>query len=104
VVPQYSVLLGGGVAEDGARFGRLAGKVPARRVPEVVERLTTLYAAERRGGERPSDYFARAFERARQVIAPLELAEDADPAREDLVEPGTTGLFRPQAQEGECAA
>jgi sulfite reductase (NADPH) hemoprotein beta-component len=52
VIPQYFVMVGGGIDTGGARFGRLAAKLPARRVPEAVERLVALYAAERDAGER----------------------------------------------------
>ena len=44
-------MVGGGVHEDGARFGRLAAKVPARRMTEAVERLLDLFGAERAPGE-----------------------------------------------------
>src|SRR5205085_8266501 len=46
-VPQYFVMVGGGASEQGATFARLAAKVPARRMPEVVERLIGLYQRER---------------------------------------------------------
>src|SRR5207245_6735654 len=35
-VPQYFVMVGGGVSEQGAAFARLAAKVPARRIPRAV--------------------------------------------------------------------
>jgi sulfite reductase (NADPH) hemoprotein beta-component len=103
-VPQYFVLLGGGVDDAGASFGRLAGKVPARRVPEVVSRLVALFLAERRGEESAGAFFARELERAKDIVARFEdlRVEDAQP--EDYVEPGATEDFRPDAQEGECAA
>jgi sulfite reductase (NADPH) hemoprotein beta-component len=59
-VPQYFVLLGGGVGPQGATFAKVAGKVPARRVPEAVERLTALYLAERAPGEEAGAFFASA--------------------------------------------
>src|SRR4029077_7409758 len=46
-VPQYFVMVGGGSHDRGASFGRLAAKIPARRIPEAVERLIALYARER---------------------------------------------------------
>ena len=46
-VPQYFVMVGGGTEHGGASFGRLAAKIPARRIPEVVERLIALYGARR---------------------------------------------------------
>src|SRR5581483_1681518 len=35
-VPQYFVLVGGGADGDGVRFGRLAAKIPARRLTEAL--------------------------------------------------------------------
>ena len=52
-VPQYFVLVGGGLSAEGARFGRLAAKIPARRVPQAVDRLVALYLAERQPGRGP---------------------------------------------------
>ena len=103
-VPQYFVLVGGGAGEGGATFARLAGKVPARRAAEAVARLTALYLAERAAGEEPVAFFARALDRARAELAPLEELRLEDAQAEDFVEPGTTELFRPDVQAGECAA
>jgi sulfite reductase beta subunit-like hemoprotein len=52
-VPQYFVMVGGDVGPDGARFGRLAAKIPARRGPAAIERLLALYGAERTRASRP---------------------------------------------------
>jgi sulfite reductase (NADPH) hemoprotein beta-component len=105
VVPQYFVLLGGGVDEAGARFGRLAAKIPARRVPEALERLVALYRARRQEGETATAFFARAgLDEAKAALSGLgELtAETARP--EDYVDPGEDHEFRPESMEGECAA
>src|SRR5204863_6643885 len=49
-VPQYFVMVGGGATETGAAFGRLAAKIPARRITEAVDRLIRLYARDRAEG------------------------------------------------------
>jgi sulfite reductase beta subunit-like hemoprotein len=103
-VPQYFVLVGGGVGEGGAAFAKLAGKVPARRAAEAVERLVALYLAERREGEAAGPFFERALDRAKAAIAPLEELRVEDAGAEDFVEPGATEDFRPDVQSGECAA
>jgi sulfite reductase (NADPH) hemoprotein beta-component len=103
-IPQYHLLLGGGVVDGGAAFGRVAGKVPARRAPEAVRRLTELYLAERADGESAQAFFARAFERAKAVVAPLEDLRLEDARPEDFVEPGASEPFKPETQSGECAA
>lgn len=104
IVPQYFVLVGGGTAADGARFAQLAGKVPARRAPEAVRALTALYLAERGDGESANDYFRRALDRARFVIAPFEAARPGELTAEDYLEPGGGGSFAPDVQASECAA
>ena len=44
-------MVGGGAHDRGASVRRLAAKIPARRIPEAVERLIALYAREREAGE-----------------------------------------------------
>jgi sulfite reductase (NADPH) hemoprotein beta-component len=105
VVPQYFVLVGGGLGPEGARFGRLAGKVPARRVPEALERLVGLYRAEREEGEDAPAFFARLDPaRARAALGDLpDLAAEAL-GPDDVVDLGESAEFRPETGEGECAA
>src|SRR5204862_2912945 len=50
-VPQYFVMVGGGTTEYGASFARTAAKIPARRLPETVERLIAFYRREREPNE-----------------------------------------------------
>jgi sulfite reductase (NADPH) hemoprotein beta-component len=103
--PQYFVLVGGGVSVGGATFGRLAGKIPARRVPAAVERLVALYLAERASpSETANAYVARAADRAGAVLADLKELRPNDAVHEDFVEPGLDVPFAPETQDGECAA
>ena len=103
-VPQYFVLVGGGAGSGTATFGRVAGKVPARQVGEAVRLLVELYLAGRATGEGAGAFFARSFDRVKQVVAPLEELGVEDARPEDYVEPGATEPFRPETLEGECAA
>lgn len=103
-VPQYRVLLGGFLTPTGAVFGRVAARIPARRVPEAITRLTTLYLAERAEAEEAGPFFARAFEEARELLAPLEPLRLEDASHDDFVEPGSSEEFRPVTTEGEVAA
>src|SRR5438093_1267577 len=50
-VPQYFVMVGGGTTARGATFGRLAAKIPVRRIPAALERLIDLYDRDRHDGE-----------------------------------------------------
>ena len=104
-VPQYFLMLGGGVDGEGASFGRLAAKVPARRVPEAVERLVALYTAERAPGETARAFFRRLESpRAKALLADLEhlTPETADAA--DYIDLGEEAEFKVETQEGECVA
>jgi sulfite reductase beta subunit-like hemoprotein len=104
-VPQYFVTVGGGVTEAGARFGRLAAKVPARRIPEVVDRLIDLYAKERQPDESATDFFGRvAVERVKQVLMPLERFTAEDAVADDFIDLAEAGEFAPVVLDGECSA
>jgi len=105
VVPQYFVMLGGGAGQQAASFGRLTAKIPARRVPEAVDRLLRLYQDERTNGESAPAFFQRVdTARARAALADLEqmTPEDALPA--DYIDPGEDHAFNPEVMDGECSA
>jgi sulfite reductase beta subunit-like hemoprotein len=105
VVPQYFVMIGGGTGQQAASFGRLTAKIPARRVPEAVDRLLRLYQDERTNGETAPAFFQRVdTARARAALADLEqmTPEDALPA--DYIDPGEDHAFNPEVMDGECSA
>jgi len=104
IVPQFFILAGGGSGAEGARFGQLVGKVPARRAPEAVRALVALFLSERRDGEAAGDFFRRALDRARLVVAPFEVAKAEELTAEDFLEPGGGGTFAPDVGTSECAA
>jgi sulfite reductase beta subunit-like hemoprotein len=93
LVPQFFILAGGEAGSDGATFGQLIGKVPARRVPEAVRALVALYLDERADGER-----------AKGALGPCEALRPEELTEEDYQEPGVAGGFTPAAGESECAA
>ena len=73
VVPQYFLMLGGGAGQDAASFGRLTAKIPARRVPEAVDRLLKLYEEEHTTGETAPAFFHRVdLALAKAAVADLE--------------------------------
>lgn len=104
-VPQYFVFIGGGFDESGPKFGRIAGKVPARRVPQALERLVALYSEEKQPGETPLAFFSR-IEPAKVGARLKDLGElDAASAKaEDFVDFGESKAFEVVEMEGECAA
>jgi sulfite reductase (NADPH) hemoprotein beta-component len=106
IVPQYFVMLGGGVDAAGvAHFGRIAAKVPARRISEVVSRLVTLYRAEREADEDAAAFFRRLEpSRVKALLGDLEALTAEDAVAEDFVDLGEDHEFRVEALEGECSA
>ena len=103
-VPQYFVMIGGDSSADGARFARLAAKIPARRVPQALERLLRLYEAEHRPGEDASTFFGRLEPaRAKAALAALEPLTAEVAEADDFLDLGESAPFLPVTQEGECA-
>jgi sulfite reductase (NADPH) hemoprotein beta-component len=104
-VPQYFVLVGGRVGDDRVEFGRLAAKIPARRISEAVARLVSLFCAARGPGERAVDFFARVeIGRVRGVLADLERFAPQEIGPDDYVDIGEEAEFAPEVLEGECSA
>jgi len=58
-VPYYQLMLGGEVDDGEVTFGRPVMRIPARRVPEAIFRLVTLYRAERAEGESFASWIRR---------------------------------------------
>ena len=104
-VPQYFVMVGGGITDGRAYFGRLAAKVPARRAGQVLERLVSLYRSEANEGETAREFFRRvALERVKAVLADLESLTANDARATDFVDLGEEAEFRVETMEGECSA
>jgi sulfite reductase beta subunit-like hemoprotein len=104
-VPQYFVMVGGGMVDGGASFARLAAKIPARRIPEAVEQLIALYSRDRVEGETAPAFFARVdLDRVKAVLADLEQLTEASAAPADFVDLGDAADFAPETFEGECSA
>ena len=59
VVPHFQLVLGGTMRENAASYGLAIGNVPSKSIPDVVDRLTDLYAKGRRGGESFQAFIAR---------------------------------------------
>jgi sulfite reductase beta subunit-like hemoprotein len=102
-VPQYFVLLGGGVSPEGARFGQLTAKIPARRVNRALERLAALYQELRRPGEGAREFFRRLpVAEAKRALADLAELGPESLTSEDLVDLGETAEYG-GAEDGEGA-
>jgi sulfite reductase (NADPH) hemoprotein beta-component len=104
-VPQYFVLVGGGATDTGAAFGRLAAKIPVRRIPEAVERLIDLYVREREADESAPAFFGRVdLDTVRATLGDLERLDASDAVPADFVDLGEAGEFAPEVLDGECSA
>jgi sulfite reductase beta subunit-like hemoprotein len=104
-LPQYFLMVGGGVDDSGAHFARLAAKVPVRRIDTAIERLIDLYRSERATGETATAFFRRVdLARVKATVADLEQvrAEETTPA--DFIDLGEDGAFEVTTMEGECSA
>jgi sulfite reductase beta subunit-like hemoprotein len=106
-VPQYFVMIGGGADPDGegVRFGKLAAKIPARRMTDALDRLVELYTTDRRKGESATAFFMRVdVDRVKAVLSDLEKMTPADAVADDYIDLAETVQFNPEIQEGECSA
>jgi sulfite reductase beta subunit-like hemoprotein len=104
-VPQYFVMVGGGVHERGASFGRLVAKIPARRIPDVVERLIGLYARDHQPDEPAAAFFGRIdLDVVKATLADLEALRPGDAIPADFIDLGEANAFAPEVMEGECSA
>ena len=104
-VPQYFVMIGGGVGGDHANFGRVAAKVPARRAATALDRLIHLFAAERAADESAETFFQRVeLSRVKTLLADLEALTLETATDEDFVDLAESTAFAPEALDGECSA
>jgi sulfite reductase (ferredoxin) len=58
-VPHFQVVLGGEWEHNGASYGLPVIAIPSKNIPEVVQRLTDRFAANRKDGESFKDFIAR---------------------------------------------
>lgn len=100
--PQYLVYVGGSIGAARAEFGRLIGKVPARRAAQTLERLLDFYIQE--GGTSAAFWQHVPAERLKALIADLGELADADAVDSDFVDLGEIRAFVVESGEGECAS
>ncbi len=96
----------GGSAEDGVAFGkRLKSRLPAKRVPEAVERWIKLYESEREEGERFNAFAERVgAERFEEAVAELTLpAEFSLETMQQFIDWNRSSPYEVIRGEGECA-
>lgn len=104
-VPQYFVMVGGGVQDEAAHFARLAAKIPARRCADAMERLVSLYRDERAPDESGVAFFHRIeLARVKALLADLAVLSPDAAHEDDYVDLGEQAAFHPEVMEGECSA
>ena len=104
-VPQYFVMVGGATTIRGASFARTAAKIPARRIPEALERLIAFYQREKEEGELAPDFFQRMdILRVGGELRDLERFTEEDAVPLDYVDLAETAEFAPEVMDGECSA
>jgi sulfite reductase (NADPH) hemoprotein beta-component len=104
-IPQYFVMVGGGTTAVGASFARTAAKIPARRIPETIERLVAFYQRERGDGESAPEFFQRIeLARVTDELEDLQRFTEADAVPLDFVDLAETTEFAPVIMDGECSA
>ncbi len=104
-VPQYFVMVGGGTTPAGASFAKTVAKIPARRIPDALERLIALYQREKEDDESAIEFFQRLESaRATAVLKDLERFTEEDAVPLDFVDLAETAAFAPEVLDGECSA
>jgi sulfite reductase (NADPH) hemoprotein beta-component len=105
-VPQYFVLVGGGITDEGAHFGKVVAKIPARRIAEAAGRLVELYREQRQSESEELGAFYRritpavASERLKDLV---ELNAN-ETTVDDFIDLGESQAFDPVVMDGECSA
>jgi sulfite reductase beta subunit-like hemoprotein len=105
-VPQYFVLVGGGVTDEGAHFGKVVAKVPARRIAEAAGRLVDLYREQRESDTEDLGAFYRRIQPSIAADRLKDLVElnANDTTPDDFIDLGESQAFDPVVMDGECSA
>lgn len=80
-VPHFQVVLGGRWRDNAGSYGLAIGAVPAKRIPEVVDVITTRYVEGREPGESFQDFIARLGKR--ELAAMIADYKTVPPREED---------------------
>jgi sulfite reductase beta subunit-like hemoprotein len=104
-VPQYFVLVGGGVTDEAAHFGKVVSKVPVHRLTDALDRLVGLYRERREDGESLGAFFRRLPPAvATEALKDLAELRAEDTVADDFIDLGESQTFTPEVMDGECAS
>ena len=105
VVPHFQVVLGGKWLENAGAYGLAIVAIPAKNIPEVIDRITSRYIKERHDAESFYDFTSRVGKRAlRSMLDDLAVVPTHDEAPEyyhDWGDPREFGIG--DMGIGECA-
>ncbi|MFP5451521.1 MAG: nitrite/sulfite reductase, partial [Thermoleophilia bacterium] len=85
-VPHFQVILGGRWRDNAGSYGLAIGAIPSKRIPEVVDTITTAFVAGREGEESFQDWISRL---GKKELAALIADLKTVPSREDDPSPYT---------------
>lgn len=106
-VPGYIVMLGGNYDDGRPRMAeRLDVRVPAKRIPDAVERFIRYYQANRQEGEEFNMFVDRVgLNEFEKLIKDLSIpVKYDDEHKHEFIDWNRTGLYKLERGEGECAA
>jgi ferredoxin-nitrite reductase/sulfite reductase (ferredoxin) len=103
-VPAFQLMLGGKGDGEG-RLGKVTMKIPARQIPDAVEKLVDTYVAERTDGEPFRDWYDRAgVPHVQEVLADYKIVPEFNKDPMAYVDWGQSKFFTlDDMGEGECA-
>ncbi len=103
--PHYRVMVGGGIAPEGATFGKTLPLLPAGRLRECIERLLAAADSRKTGQETAGDWLRGASKGQLQgILADLFPLDDSNAKESDFVDIGLDQPFEIITRAGECAA
>ena len=101
VAPLFQVILGGTAENNADSYGLMVAKVPARRAPEVIRKLTGIYDSEKQEGESFRDCMAR-LGKAR-IHEDLEEFSEVGESEADFFDNRQPWEYIKEVGKGECA-
>jgi len=102
--PVFQVVLGGTTTGNAEKYGLAVGKVPAKRVPDAVRRITEFYDREKQEGEVLADVVERIGRaRLKEELSDLAELQTADVAPDLFIDNRQTWAYQKSVGVGECA-
>ena len=104
-VPCYDMFLGGGGMQDVEHWATRVTRIPAKRVPEAINRVFEVYQRERQQGESFVAYIERVGAKSLEPhLEEFKWVEELTKALPMYMDWGQSGIFEVIRGEGECAA